>query len=202
MELPVNIAKIGITRNYPKGQLLFQAGQSCDGFYYVVSGSMRVFSMDINGKEMEITRITAGDFCGEAIAFGGGEFPVYAETADKSTLLYFSKNTIKNAIKQSPDLANFFLTLMAQKCMTLNKRLETLSMSTVRQRLAKYLLSQCTGSSCTFTLPIKKGQLATELGTVIETLSRNFKHLEEDGLIEMHGKKIIIKDCQGLRAEL
>ncbi len=75
-------------------------------------------------------------------------------------------------------------------------------MSTVRQRLAKYLVQQCTGSSCVITLPIKKGQLATELGTVIETLSRNFKQLEKDGLILVDGKKITIKDCQGLRAEL
>lgn len=202
MELPKNIASIGITKNFNKGHLLFQDGQSCDGFYYIVSGSLRVFSMNIDGKELEVTRLVAGDFCGEAIAFAGKNFPVYAETAEKAVLLYYSKSAIQQAIKQNPELATFFLELLANKCITLNKRLETLSMSTVRQRLAKYLLQQCTGESCNITLPIKKGELATELGTVIETLSRNFKHLEQEGLIKVNGKKIAITDCQGLRAIL
>ncbi len=202
MELPLAIAKISTTKNIAKGTLLFQDGQSCAGFYYLVSGSIRVFSMDINGKEMEITRLNPGDFCGEAIAFAGKAFPVYAETAEKSTLLYFSKLAINTALKQSPELASFFLELLANKCITLNKRLETLSMSTVRQRLAKYLLQQCTGESCVITLAIKKGQLATELGTIIETLSRNFKQLEKAQLISVTGKKITILNCQGLRAEL
>jgi CRP/FNR family transcriptional regulator len=202
MDIPSSISKIGITKNIDKGTLLFQDGQSCSGFYYIVSGSLRVFSMDINGKEMEITRLSAGDFCGEAIAFAGKNFPVYAEIAEKAVLLYFSKTTIQAETTKHPEVAQFFLELLANKCITLNKRLETLSMSTVRQRLAKYLLQQCTGESCTITLGIKKGQLATELGTVNETLSRNFKHLEEDGLISVNGKKITIKNCQGLRAEL
>lgn len=202
MDIPATIAKLGTTKNIAKGTLLFQDGQTCAGFYYIVSGSIRVFSMDINGNELEVARLTTGDFCGEAIAFAGKNFPVYAETAENSVLLYFSKNTILTAIKQQPELAMFFLELLANKCITLNKRLETLSMSTVRQRLAKYLLQQCTGESCTITLAIKKGQLAKKLGTVNETLSRNFKHLEKDGLISVNGKKITIKNCQGLRAEL
>ncbi len=108
MSLPEYIAKIGSTKIIPKGQLLFQAGQTCTGFYYIVTGSIRVFSMDINGKELEIARLTNDDFCGEAIAFTGKEFPVYAETAEKSTLIYFSKTNIQTALKQNLNLAVFF----------------------------------------------------------------------------------------------
>jgi CRP-like cAMP-binding protein len=49
---------------------------------------------------------------------------------------------------------------------------------------------------------VKKGDLAKMLGTISETLSRNLKHIQEEGLIEVEGNKVRIKNCPAMREEL
>jgi CRP/FNR family transcriptional regulator len=99
--------------------------------------------------------------------------------------------------------ARFFIDLLARKCLILSRRVESLGLETVRQRLARYLLGRCGGAGgCTIRLPVKKSELAAQLGTIAETLSRNLKQLQEDGRIEVRGAEIRVIDCPGLRSEL
>jgi CRP/FNR family transcriptional regulator len=51
-------------------------------------------------------------------------------------------------------------------------------------------------------LKVKKGELAKILGTISETLSRNLKHMQEEGLIDVEGNKVTVLDCTALRDEL
>ena len=93
--------------------------------------------------------------------------------------------------------------LMAQKCLILNQRVRYLGLKTVRQRLIHHLLTRCPGNNnCRIDLAMNKGDLARMLGTINETLSRNLKQLQEDGLIRVEGKKIHVMDCHRMREEL
>jgi CRP-like cAMP-binding protein len=95
------------------------------------------------------------------------------------------------------------LLLLARKCQVLNQRIETLGLRTVRQRLAQYLLSFCRGDeACRLELPIKKVELARQLGTISETLSRNLRQLQEAGLIEVRKRQILVKSPRRLREVL
>ncbi|MFC2170257.1 Crp/Fnr family transcriptional regulator, partial [Acidobacteriota bacterium] len=106
-------------------------------------------------------------------------------------------------LEKDPVIAKFFLTLMAKKCVTLNKRIETLGLTTVRKRLIQYLIANCSGQNkCSVELKMKKVELAKLLGTISETLSRNLKQMQDEELIEVKGKKILVKSCPKLRAEL
>jgi CRP-like cAMP-binding protein len=106
-------------------------------------------------------------------------------------------------LERDPDIGMFFLHLLAKKCIVLNKRIETLELRTVRQRLIQYLVSSCGSDiSCVVALPMKKAELAKLLGTISETLSRNLKQLQEEGLIIVEGHTIHIKDKSRLKEEL
>ncbi|MGB3861740.1 MAG: helix-turn-helix domain-containing protein, partial [Candidatus Aminicenantaceae bacterium] len=71
-----------------------------------------------------------------------------------------------------------------------------------RQRLIQYLVSSCgSDTSCVVTLPMKKAELAKLLGTISETLSRNLKQLQEEGLITVKGHTIHIKDRSRLNSD-
>jgi len=84
----------------------------------------------------------------------------------------------------------------------MSKLEEILKTLGVRRRLSQYLLLNCSGEgACLVHLKIKKGELARLLGTVDETLSRNFKLLEAEGLIEVRGPEIRILNCPKLRQE-
>lgn len=202
-DLPSKIKSLGAPKAFAKGAFLFLAEDAARGFYYVRSGEIRIFKLDAQGRELEVARLSGGDFLGEAIAFVSGRFPFFAQAVEDSGVLYFDRDAVFRALASDPAAARFFIELLARKCVTLSERVESLGLRTVRQRLIQYLLAHCRGSArCDFELPIKKGELARLLGTINETLSRNLKQLQEEGLIEVRGKTIRILACAKLREGL
>jgi len=201
--LDKRIAALGTKGSYKKDAFLFLAEEDARGFYYVINGEVRIFRMDDSGREVEIVRLRPGDFFGEAIAIVSGKFPAFARAATDTEVLFFERPAVLRSIQSDPAIAEFFLVLLANKCILLNERIETLNLRTVRQRLAQYLLAHCNAErSCAIDLTIKKSELAKQLATISETLSRTFRRMERDGLIEVRGRRIRVLDCDKLRQEL
>ncbi|MEE8377584.1 MAG: Crp/Fnr family transcriptional regulator [Candidatus Aminicenantaceae bacterium] len=202
-DLLTDIKKLGRIQAFGKDEILFNAGDSANGFYYVQSGEVRIFRMDYQGKEVEVVRLNPGDFFGEAVVFVADKFPAFAQAVMNTKTLFFSKNTIFQHIDKDPSIARFFISLLARKCIVLNKRIETLELRTVRQRLAQFILSQYQEQkSEVIVLNMKKVELARSIGTISETLSRCLKQMQEDNLIEVHGREIRVKDSVKLKQEL
>jgi len=201
--LPEEISSLGIRKKFAKKQYLFTPGQEASGFFYLISGEIRVFKMDRQAKEVEVVRIKPGDFFGEAAAFTSTRYPAYAEAVTDSEVIYFDKQKFFQRLDKNPAVARFFIKLLAEKCLVLNERIESLGLQTVRQRLAQYLLSRCSGQmGCLVEIRVEKADLARLLGTIPETLSRTLKAFQQAGLIEVSGRRIKVKNCPGLRQEL
>jgi CRP/FNR family transcriptional regulator len=197
------VKSLGRNKKYDKGEVLFSAQEKANGFFYVESGEIRVYKMDENGREVEVVRLGPGDFLGEAIVFVSSEFPFFAQAVKDSEVLFFDKTTILREMEREPSVAKFFVNLLANKCVILSRRVESLGLLTVRQRLIQYLLSNCSGDQqCLIELKVKKSELAKILGTISETLSRNLKQMQEEGLIEVEGSQIRVMDCCRMRSEL
>ena len=194
------IASLGAKRSYEKDSFLFLAGEQARGFFYLLSGEVRVYRMDNSGREVEITRLLPGEFFGEAIALISGRFPAFARASRETEALFFERLRVLRSIRSDPDAAEFFLVLLAKKCLLLNERIETLNLRTVRQRLGQYILAQCGGvrGACDIHLSLKKSDLAKYLGTISETLSRTFRKMAREGLIEVRGRLIHVPDCTKL----
>ena len=199
------ILKLGSIKRYSANEDLFIEGDEIDGFYYVSIGTVKIYKFNEQGKEIEIGRMEQGDFIGEAAAFASKNYPVSAQTTSSCTLVYFAKSTIQPLLGTNLEVNNFFIQLLAQKCIALNKKLESLSLKTVKQRLIEYFLMNCPGDcgKCerTITLPIKKVELAKFIGTISETLSRTLNQLEKKKLIIVKGKQITVLDCTKLKKE-
>jgi CRP-like cAMP-binding protein len=203
MDLSLHLRSLGLPKKYAKGVFLFGSGEKAEGFYFVLAGEIRAFSMDEQGREVEVVRLKPGDFLGEAAALAGGSFPIYAQAVRDSRVLYFDRRRVLSGLDRDPTAARFFIELLAGKCLILNERIEALGLRTVRQRLVQYLLGRCSGKgACLVELPIKKSELARLLGTVPETLSRNLRQIETEGLIEVKGRRIRVLDCHRLKAGL
>jgi CRP/FNR family transcriptional regulator len=86
--------------------------------------------------------------------------------------------------------------------------IEELSFTTVRHRLAAFLLRQsrstdkCAGDEPTVTLPASNQELAAQIGTVRELVSRNLSRFQSEGLIRLEGRKVVLLDEEGLKQEL
>lgn len=201
--LPRKIMALGTNKKYAKNSFLFQAQEVALGFYYILKGEVRVFKMDENGKEVEVVRLEAGDFLAEAVALSSAKFPGFAQATEDTEVCYIEKRSFLDRLEKDLALSRFFLELLAKKCLVLNERIESLGLRTFRQRLIQYLLSQCPGEKCCLIeLKIKKSDLARLLGSISETLSRNLRDMQEEGLIEVKGKRIRVKDCPKMRQEL
>lgn len=201
--LPEVLKKLGHLKRFQKGEMLFSAQDDANGFYYVESGEIRVYKMDEHGREAEVVRLGPGGFLGEAIVFASLVYPVFAQSVTNSEVLFFDKIEINREMAKNPNIALYFVNLLARKCVVLSDKIESLGLRTVRQRLIRYLLSDCSGDrKCQVELKVKKGELAKILGTISETLSRNLKHMQEEGLIEVDGNLVTIKNCPALREEL
>jgi CRP/FNR family transcriptional regulator len=197
------ILSLGAIKRYPARAVLFHAGDVAKGFFYIESGAVRVYKADEQGRELDVARIEPGDFLGEAVAFAGGRYPFFAEAVRDSEARFFDRAEVWRGIERSPATARFFVGLLADKCLLLSGRVESLAMMTVRQRLAQYLVQNCSGGCAgVVELSVTKGELARLLGTVGETLSRALKQMQEDGLIAVRGRSIRIPDCALLRGEI
>jgi len=191
------ISDLGSIRKFRRGESLFHAGDDPAGFFLLLSGEVRVFRMDGGGNEVEVVRLRAGDFFGEAAVFAPAAYPASARAVKETSVRYFRAGDVFRKIDGDPAAADFFLRLLAGKCIVLNEKVESLGLRTVRQRLARFLLARGSGEGRVH-LDITKAELARELGTIPETLSRTFHGLQKDGLIEVRGSTILIKDPSGL----
>jgi CRP/FNR family transcriptional regulator len=192
-------------KTFPAGTALFRSGEKAEAFFRIETGAVRVVRTDENGRELQVARLGAGAFLGEAFALTGLVYPFSAEAAEETTAVRFEAGRIRKAIVADSDTALFFIELLAEKCVMLSGRVESFGLKTVRQRFAQYLLRSCEGAPagrCVVGLTIKKSELAGQLGTIGETLSRTLKALARDGLIEVNGREIRILNCPALRAEI
>ncbi len=185
------LADLGRRRSFARGEVLFAAGEPARTFHYVRSGEVRVFQAGEDGREVEVGRFRRGDFVGEAVAFAGADFPSSAQAVRGTETLAFDVREVLARVGRDAEAARFFLRLLARKCLVLNERVLSLTLRTVRQRLAQYLLAR-RGQDGVVRLETPKAELARMLGVSAETLSRTLRRLEEGGAVAVEGRRIRI----------
>jgi CRP/FNR family transcriptional regulator len=194
------LSEIVLHKHFNKGQIIFSEGDKADGFYVVVEGTVKIFKLSVEGKEHILHIFESGEPFGEVPVFAGEHFPAHAEAIAESRLLFFPRDAFVNLIKQVPSLALNMLAALSARLRQFTVKVEHLSLKEVPGRLAAYLLylSEEAGGQDSVDLSISKQQLASLLGTIPETLSRILARMAKDGLIEMDGRHITIRDRVGV----
>jgi CRP/FNR family transcriptional regulator len=80
--------------------------------------------------------------------------------------------------------------------------IEELSFSTVRHRLISWIIRESKANGASFTMTTSHQELAAQIGTVRELVSRNLARLQAQGFIAIHGRELSVTDAGGLEAEL
>ena len=195
-----HIVRIVVKKHYNRGETIFFEGDKGDGFYMVDSGKVKIYKMSLSGKEQILHFFGPGEPFGEVPVFHGQPFPATAEALMKSTMLFFPRDKFIRLVHEFPSIALNMLAVLSMRLRRFASQIESLSLKEVPARLAGYLLylSEEQGNADTVELEISKGQLASLLGTIPETLSRIFAKMSEEGLITVEGKTIRIVDREGL----
>ncbi len=195
------LSGIAETRTYKRGELIFSEGDFADGLYILFVGHVKIFKLSMEGKEQILHLIGPGEPFGEVAVFLGTTFPAYAEALEESKAVIFPRTAFVNLITKDPYLAMNMLAILSKRLRSFTLLIEDLSLKEVPQRFASYLLYGSEDRDRDYVqLTITKGQLASLLGTIPETLSRILGKMVTEGVIEVQGRKITLLDRDALVA--
>ena len=202
------LAQRAVPRRYAPGEMVFGEGEPCSGLYVVNAGHIRIFKSSASGREQVLSIEGPASSVAELPVFDGGNYPASVAAVDDCTLLFVSKQDFQSLCLTHPQVALKVLRVVGARLRRLVGIIEELSFTTVRHRLASFLLrlakseGKQTSAGIEVTLPASNQELAAQIGTVRELVSRNLSRLQSQGLIQMDGRNVRIPDLKSLEAEL
>jgi len=194
------LARVAISRDFPRDVPIFWEGKEALGFYILLRGQVKLVKSSWEGKEYILRLVAPGETMGEAAVLAESTYPVSAITLEDCQTLFFPKIDFLNLLTSSPRLARNMLATMSHLLYHLTRQLEDLSLKEVSARLAKYLQERCQEShgrvaaGLSFDLPVTKTHLAAYLGTISETLSRTLARFKALGVIKVEKSRITIEE--------
>jgi CRP/FNR family cyclic AMP-dependent transcriptional regulator len=197
-----------VRKHFSAGQLLFSEGDPCSGLYIIATGRVRIFKTSVNGREQVLAVNIPGDSVAELPVFDGGPYPASAMAVEDTEIAFISRRDFYAYCKEHPEVALKVLSVVGARLRQLVGIIEELSFTTVRQRLIALLVKlaqsrgKATDRGIEFALPATHQELANQLGTVRELISRNLMRLHAEGLLEVDARRIVVRDLKGLSALL
>lgn len=194
-------------RRFRRGELLFSEGDPCLGLFLVASGKVRIFKISPAGREQVLALEGPGSSFAELPVFDGGTYPASASAVEDAELLFISRKDFQNFCREHPEVALKVIAVVGSRLRRLVGIIEELSFTTVRHRLIGLILrlAQTGGrvSKAGVSVELTKSHqdLAAELGTVRELISRNLSRLQAEGFLEIEGRRLTVTDLAGLKRE-
>ena len=184
-----------------RGDVLFRRGETCDGFYLVSVGQVKLALVTPDGAEKVVEILGAGRSFGEAVLFMERPYVVTATAIADGLVLHVGRDTIFRELDRDPRLARRMLAGLAMRLHTLVKDVEAMTLHSATQRVIGYLTRlDDEGGEGRVTLPAQKNLVASRLNLTPEYFSRILHDLSAEGLIRVEGREIEILDPEGLAA--
>jgi len=193
---------------FSTGEVLFYEGESCKGLYIISQGRLRIFKTSAGGREQVLGVNGPGETVAEVPVFDGGPYPASVIALEDTEIAFISRKDFHDYCLDHPEVALKMLAFVGARLRGLVGIIEELSFTTIRQRLVSLLvrLAQSEGKRTArgieVLLPGSHQELANQLGTVRELVSRNLMRLQAEGLVDVDARQIVIKDPKGLAALL
>jgi len=200
-----DLAAITVRRKFRKGESLFNEGDEATGFYLLVSGSIKLCRISHDGREKVLHFVHPRETFAEAAFFGDGRYPAEARALAAGEALYLPKEGFLELMAGNP---NFSLNLVVSLSLMLRqfaRQIEELSFADVTSRLASFLVRLSAEKSASYggityiDVGVRKGELASRLGTAGETISRTLRKLKDEGIIEVQGSRVVILQMERLQ---
>jgi len=178
----------------PAGQVLFTEHDACSAFPFMLSGAIRVFKLSESGRELPLYRVTPGDACVVSSGCLLQHEPYNARgTVLSDCEIVMLPGSDFDDLMSIPAFRSYIFSLFGQRLQNLMTLVEEVAFRKLDQRLAALLLKNDSPMRCTHQ------QLADELGSVREMISRLLRGFAEAGLITQGREHIAIQNAEGLR---
>lgn len=188
-------------KSYTKNDVFALAGDRVNHLMVVVKGSLIARMVSESGKHIQIDQIDAGRIVAPAMLFASENvFPVHVIPNEDTIVFFLHRDEFLQMMFQNEQLLYNFIRIVSDVNRFLSSKIHSLSLKTIRGKLAEYILaeSDMRGGDNMITLSLSKQSLADKFAVARQALSRSLSELEEEGLIQMKGRKITILDRRRL----
>jgi CRP/FNR family transcriptional regulator, anaerobic regulatory protein len=182
------------TITVPGGTVVFDEQQICQGFPFVISGDIRVVKSAANGRELPLYRVMPGESCiiTSSCLLGHTDYNARGIAEGETTLVMMPRPLFDELLGE-PAFRDFIFHLFSERIADLMQLIEEVAFRKLDQRLAGLLLGKGRLVHATHQ------QLADELASVREIISRLLKGFAEQGLVRLSREQVEILDPAGLR---
>lgn len=193
---------------YQKNEQIVGAGEPYTGIGIVIEGEVLVTKESIAGNRTIMSVLKKGDMFGEMVSFTEVKKWPATVTAQSDCEVIFIKpemvlNQCKNVCEGHRQMIENLMKVMAKKALMLNKKLEYLSIRSLRGRLSAYLLEQyASKKEVMFLLPMNRDELADFFNVTRPSLSRELSRMKTEKIIDFHKSSFKILDLGALKEAL
>ncbi len=192
----LQIAAYGQEINFSPGQIVISEGDPCRAVYFVAKGVMRIRRMSLEGREHVLAYRGPGEPFNLVPALDGGPNPATVDALSAVTLYTIPCQHFRRIMHDHHKAALAVLKYLASEVRRLGDMVEDLALHPVRTRLARFLLHHAKSSH-----PPRRWtqeEIATNIGTVREIVSRTLRTFISEGLVRRERGRIVIVDRKGL----
>ncbi len=175
------------------------------GIGLLQSGSAMISKENFAGERTMMGVIKEGELFGEMAAFSGdGKWPATVTALEKCSVLFLPKSAFSqhcaSICNGHSTMIRNMLHILSQKAMLLNRKVEYLTIKSLRGKITRYLLEQHKKSGMlTFNIPLGRNDLAEFFGVSRPSLSRELGRMREEGLIDLYKATIKLLDLERLK---
>ena len=186
-----------------KGEVIFEEGENVNGIFCVKDGVCKLTKLSANGKDHIVKLVTKGELLGQRSMISDEPVNLSAVALEDMQVCFIPKSEVMGYFDKNNQ---FSMNVMKSICGDLKEaddHMVNLAQKTVKERLAETLLylNNTFGKNKDNSLKIQlsRDELASIIGTATESCIRLLSDFKKLGLIELTGKKIILKDINALK---
>ncbi len=187
--------------HYKKKEVIFHVGDKPHYVFFLSKGSIKTYKTHDDGKEFITQVFKAGDFFGHVPLFENSSYADSAVVLEESEIVKIPKEDFISLLNRNRDVSAKFIRILSNQVEEQERQLIRMAYDTVRKRTAEALLKlhrAGTTNGTKSSVRVTRDDLANMIGTATETVIRCLSEFKEDGLIEIHGREIVVLDPEGL----
>lgn len=190
------LARVVVRKSYVRGSLILGAGDPTDSLYILISGRIKVFMSDLDGKEVILSVLGPNEFFGEMGLIDDKPRSANVVALEACELVGISKSDFKRCLAVNFDMAMTVMRGLVKRLREADNQIGSLALMDVFGRVARLLLetAEVIGGEKVVTKKLSKQDIARMIGASREMVSRVMKHLERAGFIEVRSSTIVIRD--------
>ncbi len=187
-------------RRYKRREIVIACGQPFQGIGIIASGKVALTKETYSGNRIIMGILDAGDIFGETAAFSDSKvWPMTIIAQEDCVLLFLAPDkitgTCSNICASHTSLIMNMLKILSNRASMLDNKIEHLSAKNIRGKISSYLLDiYRRHNSNTFTIPMKRHEMADYLNIPRPSLSREMASMRDDGIILFDGAHITINN--------